>query len=218
MCRGLPPAQRRAGGRSERAVGARRANGQAATARPPDSRARAWRFRRPCSWSSPLAPAFHRPGAGAALECVCAASRVALARNQRGARIVPRGAHESNRADEPAGVLPAPRSRRARRTAVHGHAGFAGAARALRHRRRGAVRRLRARYRRLITGEAAVTGISTGRCLKRLPVNVVDKYYLGVGPRAASCSAGASAIKAKPMTTRAATPTNSPLDTIFRIA
>jgi hypothetical protein len=62
------------------------ASSRAVTPCPPGSRVRARGLRRPCSWSSPLAPAFHRPGAGAALECAGAASRVALARNQRGAQ------------------------------------------------------------------------------------------------------------------------------------
>ena len=52
----------------------------------------------------------------------------------------------------------------------------------------------------------------------RLPVNVVDKCYDGVRPGAARCFAGASAIKATPMTTRIATPTSSPREIIFRNA
>jgi hypothetical protein len=67
-------------------------------------------------------------------------------------------------------------------------------------------------YRAVIVWNASMTGH-----VSRLP-HVVDKCYCAVRPGAACCFAGASAIKATPMTTRTATPTSSPRETIFRNA
>ena len=70
------PAQRRAGVLSERAVATRRAGGQAVTARPSGSSARASRLRRRCSCSSASAFAAHPPGASAVASRAAAASRM----------------------------------------------------------------------------------------------------------------------------------------------
>jgi hypothetical protein len=86
--------------------------------------------RRPSSCSSPPKLGSHRPGAREVAARAGVASKVALARNGPGARLIPCAGHTSPSAPTSrarrAGA--ARRSRRVRQTPVHVHGGVAGAA------------------------------------------------------------------------------------------